>query len=536
VLKPFKRAREDSGFTLITVMVAMMLLGLFVVTAWAAANQSTFLGRSDQDRQRAYEAAQAGVEWYAYQLAKDPTYWEKCASPGALATGRLPPITLEGDRSPTWSTVTDANGIAKTQEQWRIEILNTTNASGQSIACSTANPSGTALQDGTLRIRATGRANGKYRSIIGTFRRQGFVDYIYFTQWETQDPIISGASNCDKPRSQRGSGCVVIQFQNADKIQGPLHTNDESIVTCGSPTFGRVGKQDGWEIAGASPGYVGAAGCGTSTPVFNGPKTTPAGTLTLPDGNGNLATLAGPRWTFTGQTCLDFKADNTVDVYENQSWATSHKVTCDGTSPGKVTNMPLTGPDSPPNGVIYVQGNGGSCAYNKVENYDNSSGCGDVAVKGTYASSLTIGAGNDIVLNGDLKKTGDTMMGLVATNFVRVYHPFSNHTSSSCGTQLPYTPIVQIDAAILALAHSFTVDNYDCGATLGNLAVNGAIAQYYRGTVGTGNGTTISTGYAKSYNYDDRLHYRSPPNFLDPIETRWDIVRQSEQKPANQTP
>jgi hypothetical protein len=78
------------------------------------------------------------------------------------------------------------------------------------------------------------------------------------------------------------------------------------------------------------------------------------------------------------------------------------------------------------------------------------------------------------------------------------------------------------------------VDNYDCGSALGNLQVNGAIAQYYRGTVGTGSGTSISTGYAKDYNYDDRLKYRSPPNFLDPVETRWDIVRQSEQKPAQQ--
>jgi Tfp pilus assembly protein PilX len=534
VLKPFKRAREDSGFTLITVMVAMMLLGLFVVTAWAAANQSTFLGRSDQDRQRAYEAAQAGVEWYAYQLAKDPTYWEKCASPGALATGRLPPITLEGDRSPTWSTVTDANGIAKTQEQWRIEILNTTNASGQSIACSTANPSGTALQDGTLRIRATGRANGKYRSIIGTFRRQGFVDYIYFTQWETQDPIISGVDNCNVTRSRRPSNCVTIQFQNADKIQGPMHTNDESVVTCGSPTFGRAGKGDKFEVAGPSPGYVSASGCGTSTPVFNGPKLTPASTLTLPDGNTKLATLATSAWTFTGQTCLNFRG-NVVDVYTNQSWATSKAVTCNTSNGGRMQTLPLTGSNAPPNGVIYVQGNGGSCAYSKVENYDNSSTCGDVAVQGSYSSSITIGAANDIVVNGNITKSGDQMMGLVASNFVRVYHPQTGRTSGSCGsTPSGYSAVTEIDAAILALSHSFVVDNYDCGSALGNLQVNGAIAQYYRGTVGTGSGTSISTGYAKDYNYDDRLKYRSPPNFLDPVETRWDIVRQSEQKPAQQ--
>ena len=42
-----------------------------------------------------------------------------------------------------------------------------------------------------------------------------------------------------------------------------------------------------------------------------------------------------------------------------------------------------------------------------------------------------------------------------------------------------------IDAAILAINHSFIVDNYNCGARLGTLNVIGAIAQKYRGAVGT---------------------------------------------------
>jgi type II secretory pathway pseudopilin PulG len=526
---------DDSGFTMVTVMLTMAILGLFAVGAWGAARDDIRIGRGDQDRKRAYEAAQAGVEWYSYQLARDPSYWEKCAAVPALSSGNPAPVSLEGTPGPTWSTVVGADGTSASQEQFRVEILDKRNSSGARIAsCSTADPAGTALQDGTLRVRATGRANGRYRSIIGTFRRIGFVDYIYFTQWETQDPIISGVSGCDKKRSQRAGGCVTIQFQNADKINGPMHTNDESVVTCGSPTFGRVGKSDRWEVSGPAPGFIQA--CGSYTPTFNGPRILPAGTLTLPDGNTELAALAGPDWTFTGQTCLDFKSDNTVDVYEHQSWGTTKQVTCNTSNGGTKTNKPLTGSGGPPNGVIYVQGNGGSCTYAKAEDYSNSSTCGDVAVQGTYGTSLTIGAGNDVVVNGDLKHAGDTMMGLIASNFVRIYHPFANRTSSSCGTAIGYTPVTQVDAAVLALAHSFVVDNYDCGSPVGSLTVNGAIAQYYRGTVGTGSGTTISTGYAKNYVYDDRLKFRSPPNFLDPIETRWEIVRKSEQAPANTTP
>lgn len=522
------RLSDDSGFTMITVMLSMMVLGVFAVGAWAASNGDLKVGRGDQDRKRAYEVAQAGIEWYSYQLQRDPTYWTNCGAPPALPSGKPAPVTVVG-ATPVWSTVQNAQGISKTQAQFHIEVLDTKSATGTPIKCSKSDPSGTGLDAGSLRIRVTGRANGRYRSIIATYRRAGFLNFIYFTQWETQDPIISGATGCDKPRSQRGSGCTVIQFQNADQIKGPMHTNDQSVVTCGAPTFGRSGRSDNFEVSGSAPGYTTA--CGNYTPTFNGPRIVPAGTLTMPDGNTSLQTLASG-WTYSGQTCLVFKADNTVDIYPNQNWAATKRVTCTGTP----TNRSLAGAAGPPNGVIYVTGSGTNCSYQKAEDYSNANSCGDVAVSGTYTSSITIGSSNDIIVNGDLQRSGDAMMGLIASNFVRVYHPFNNRTSSSCGTAVSYSTVNRIDAAILALAHSFTVDNYDCGSPLGNLTINGAIAQYYRGTVGTGSGTTISTGYAKDYNYDDRLRFRSPPNFLDPVETRWQIVRKSEQSPANTQP
>jgi hypothetical protein len=40
------------------------------------------------------------------------------------------------------------------------------------------------------------------------------------------------------------------------------------------------------------------------------------------------------------------------------------------------------------------------------------------------------------------------------------------------------------------------------------------------------------TGYAKNYNYDDRLRYRSPPYFVEPVKASWKVVRQNEQVPA----
>jgi hypothetical protein len=73
------------------------------------------------------------------------------------------------------------------------------------------------------------------------------------------------------------------------------------------------------------------------------------------------------------------------------------------------------------------------------------------------------------------------------------------------------------------------VDNWGGGTAQGTLKVVGAIAQKFRGPVGTGAGTT---GYFKDYNYDDRLRYKEPPNFLDPVQTQWNLMRRSEQQPA----
>ena len=91
---------------------------------------------------------------------------------------------------------------------------------------------------------------------------------------------------------------------------------------------------------------------------------------------------------------------------------------------------------------------------------------------------------------------------------------------------------IQIDAAILALNHSFITDNWYCGNPLGTLTINGALAQKFRGTVGTHSGGTVQSGYSKDYNYNGTLRYREPPYFVNPTETAWRVVRQNEQIPA----
>ena len=88
------------------------------------------------------------------------------------------------------------------------------------------------------------------------------------------------------------------------------------------------------------------------------------------------------------------------------------------------------------------------------------------------------------------------------------------------------------------MQHSIRVQNYQygLGSTLGNLTIVGAVAQRYRGPVGTFNSGSIYSGYSKNYAYDQRLKYDSPPKFLNPVASAWQVVTWSECKTTTCAP
>ena len=204
----------------------------------------------------------------------------------------------------------------------------------------------------------------------------------------------------------------------------------------------------------------------------------------------------------------------------------------------------------PSNGLIYVQGSG-SCGYEyEPANSDNStetskeSGCGNVYLQGSYEKSLTVAGSNDAIVTNSIyptsvagklakkgeapaKPTGTAVLGLIATNYVRMYHPCSSETNQSGWVENPW-----IYAAILSTAHSWLNDNYGCGATMGELNVYGAIGQNYRGTVGQESGGKPIHGYIKNYEYDDRLATDEPPYFLAPLKAGWKVVRETAPSPG----
>lgn len=73
-------AGMQSGFSMITaifLLVVLSALGTMMVTFFAAQQQSSAL---DVMGSRAYQAARAGVEWVAYNVAQPAAPWAGCAS------------------------------------------------------------------------------------------------------------------------------------------------------------------------------------------------------------------------------------------------------------------------------------------------------------------------------------------------------------------------------------------------------------------------------------------------------------------------
>jgi hypothetical protein len=559
------RARNEEGFTMIMTVIGLSLMAALVLVAVTAVNGDSHLTLHDLKQKQAYEAAKAGIDDYAYHLHANNSYWTSCAN-----------ITGETAVNNVKETSHRLTVPGTTESEYAVELLPST--TGGYSKCDTTHATESMLQStdplkGTFRIRSNGYAGEAHAAIVATFKPASFLDYVYFTQLETSDAVTYGETlekaaeqQCGKTiRGGRytaeiasGKGyCDVISFVSQDFINGPMHTND-AFAICGTPTLGGSAA-DPIEVSGPPEGWFSTwelspyhEGCSGSKENFKGTLTANSAVLDPPPTNEELSGVAeNGGLTFKGQVriCLSGISMTVMKYSTSNSCA----------NPSNVVYP--TGP-LPANGVVYVAQSSKCPNYTPfnvsyVINSENE-GCGNAYVEGTYSGQLTIGTYNNIVITGNLcmescstklPLPGEGVLGLVANNFVRIYHPtalvhptkckfekINGKKTEVCSEDTSTTECVNatgalegvtIDAAILGISHSFIVDSYNCGQKLGTLTVNGAIAQKYRGAVGTGSGGSSGTGYLKSYNYDSRLKYIEPPSFIAPKKTAWVIGRET---------
>ena len=510
--------RDERGIAMIAVVVVGFILFSLVTATLVFAVNSLDVSRRDQDWNAALAAAEAGLDDYLLRLNADGGYWRYSAT-------NLPP---DGNRAfVQWTNIPGPSN----QGRFRYDV-----------------DTSQLLTNGTIRIVSSGKVNDVVRSVESVLRRRNFLDYLYFTEYETLDPLeypsdqrAWAQQNCLRhyyDRPGRDPRCVEINFFTRDRIRGPLHTNDALLVS-GNPRF-EGETSTSWNDPSGKRWRDGLAarGQGRSVPSWarnNDPAFGPP--LRMPPNNTALKAeadpaLGGQGCLYSGPTRITLRATGTMDV--------TSPFTPSGGSCGVGTNRPL-----PRNGVIYVENlrpnnpNAGCRTHPlgyPIANDRTTYSCsaGDVFVSGMLDGQLTIASENNIVVTGDLvyEDAGryDDLLGLVANNHVQIYHPVHRTNGSNLSGSVSD---LDIHAAILSVQHSFIVQNYSSGAPLGRLSVLGAIGQQFRGPVGTFSGNQVSTGYEKDYVYDQRLRYLSPPKFLDPVQSAWRVAVWSEIAPAH---
>ena len=569
--------RED-GMAMVVVLGVTVMLSALIVAGIATSTGAARQAQRDESWSASLAAAYAGIEEYESRLANDTGYFAygNPAAPFTVETGSSGKVALPTGPSAnpafgvgtsgTWATVPGSEGKA----EFRYEVDNSR-----------------FYIDGTLRVRATGRAGGATgdtRSIVADIKQKGFIDFLYFTDYEVRDPEAlnpDDSTNCAIHHYEGARpGCTVIYFGGQDEINGPMHTND-AFQTNGPAKFN--GKVTTAYKAATGKNYIKSSGTAPTFKISTDPQN--IATIGMPPTNSQLKKetrsdlpneVPSPGCLYTGPTSITFHADGTMTVVSPWTRFTNTAGVADavGSSPthcGVPGNSGLAKRDGtkyvgtkipvPANLVVYVQnvpsssGNknftsgtkppfpssASSCATNsnsigypqsgeKVP-FSKAYGCrnGDLFVSGTLSGNATLASENYIYVTGDIEyaDAAEDMLGLVGNNAVWVWNP----VNSSNQPQL--TKNRRIDAAILSVGHTFLVQNYDKGSSnRGTLTVNGAIAQKFRGPVGTGSGASMSTGYAKDYNYDERFRYMAPPKFLSPVTTTYGVNVWVEVEPA----
>jgi Flp pilus assembly protein TadG len=521
--------RDERGVALVTVMmVSMVLMGLLIaLLSYGIGSQSN--SRHDQDWNAALAAANAAVDDYVYRIDNDHNYW-------LYNAGNPPP---DGNTAFT---------------QWT-SVPNSTNGGLYRYSVD----SSTTKIDGAVKMTISGKVNNVIRTIKVTLRRRTFIDYLYFTNYETLDPALYTGNPFTPAEAQqecamhyyegRDSQCTTIYFFDRDTINGPLHSND-AINISGGPTFnGPVSTswQDPNHVNYLCPG----GGC---TPHFaNHGDPTYKAPLTMPPSNDSIKAETDPRiggtgCLYTGPTQITLTSAglmNVVSPFTKSSNCTTgnnislpsdgvvyvQSVPSDPTDSNYTNGCPYSNPAYPPNLPVPIT--------NDLTQYNCRDG--DVFVSGTLKGQLTIAAEHNVEVVADVVYQsgvgGSDLLGLVANNYVEVMHPVScTSNSSSCNLNRKSGSTFQnptIDAAVLSVQHSFRVQNYSAGSCLGNLNIVGAIAQQYRGIVGTFSGSSCNTGYTKNYVYDQRLKYLEPPHFIDPVASAWQAVTWTELPPTS---
>jgi hypothetical protein len=579
----------------VALTVALSLVGAVMVNA--ISNNDPIVTQASVQRY-AYRALASGLNAYTSAINADP-YLAACnanTNPGA-ANAQVQCASISYQK---WSQVpgTDTgNGVVP--EYYKFDnpepIIDPTTGTL------------TYLEVQVVGSAGFGGSRDVYYSTVAKFTpANGFLDNVWWTNFES----TGNPAQCTYYWNGYTvpNNCTPVFFDSYDNITGPIFSND-SIYVDGGPDFGNYGVttadpkclfvDPGNGNQGKVPSPAGSNTNCALTASQQGVTYSAANSSfgadnyePIPTDNSELGNYAKQGGCYyTGPTTITLSAAGMVvkspgtsaDGSGNSNGAGQTNDFASDTSVCPVNNTPATAAALPNNGVIFVDGGGpGTSGFNpfdgKGSSCNGTNPCsqsyygktntpdkeGDAFVSGNLSGHLTIGANNDVVIDGPIKYadctswagtahqsacaynnastgTNDTL-GLIAYNYVEVSRPEdgSGNMLKYCGQSGALAaPLCNpatsggggliIDASLLGLQQSFIVNNYGDGGYEGQLTVYGSIQQDARGPVGTIDGQgNVVTGYGKTYTFDPRLALYSPPFYLTPGTASWALSSSAE--------
>jgi hypothetical protein len=445
---------------MLTVIASLLIMTIFVTAALALASGRQKTSKRDQDFTAAGQAADSGVDDYLARLQANGNYFTLGDSdPKNLALSGWAPVPG------STSDATFHYSIDTSQE----------------------------YTTGVLTLTSSGKVDGVERTVTAKLAKTSFLDYMYFTDYETQSPVTypqsawpSGdfgklATACKTylyagRQVPDGSHayCQPIYFTSGDVLKGPVYSNDVMQFS-GSPTF-----QSTFGTAWQDPSkkyWVCESGA-TCDPSFAQAPFNES--LTFPSTNNQLEQFADPSLggggcLFVGPTSITLNAAGTMTVVSPEtpsakstgacgthSWTSAVTVNVpsgqviydESQSPATCNSYPTGLAGFPASGDTNTTGQPSGLATG------GSSSCanGDVFVQGWLKGQLTIASTNNIYITDSIRYVGsnsspsagnldsgiptsssssppaaDTkgtdVLGLSANNFVEVYHPLTKCAS-----------------------------------------------------------------------------------------------------------
>src|SRR3954451_24714064 len=199
-----RASRDEAGLAMIVVMIVVLLLTFIPLAIFTQAVQQLPLARHDQDHEAALHSAEAGVDDYLNRLNQNSNYWlysaTNAAPDGNTAFTAFVPVPGPNDNSETFRYTPDATKTGVS---------------------------------GTIYLTSTGKSRNVMRTVKVGLRRQGFLDFLYLTDYEIVDPALSGdPSSCQFRAWQKNSAsptgwgpdpsnCSIVYWTDSASLNGP---------------------------------------------------------------------------------------------------------------------------------------------------------------------------------------------------------------------------------------------------------------------------------------------------------------------------